>query len=158
MFNKYWVIAFVISVFASYLFGYDNCRDNYERKILEAENVWKTTTLEKERAAREAQYKIIEDYEKQVAEYEEVISEYSNKNYDIADTVSCPDNSSDRLPEREPDRKRVSETPKPKPDLTCYTRAELQRKIAESMAIAEECDKLAIRLNNLIKACSTEQK
>lgn len=38
-------------------------------------------------------------------------------------------------------------------DLVCYTRRELQSKIAESMAIAEECDKMTEKYRMLLKLC-----
>ena len=40
-----------------------------------------------------------------------------------------------------------------KPDLICYTRAELQSKVKRSLDIAAECDKLAERYNTLLKVC-----
>ena len=37
--------------------------------------------------------------------------------------------------------------------LKCYTNSELQRKIKESLDIANECDKLAIKYNSLLEWC-----
>lgn len=39
-------------------------------------------------------------------------------------------------------------------DLVCYTRSELQRKIAESMAITRDADELRERYQTLIRICS----
>ena len=44
-----------------------------------------------------------------------------------------------------------------KPDLICYTRAELQRKVAESLAITKECDALSVRYVTLLKICQGEK-
>lgn len=41
-----------------------------------------------------------------------------------------------------------------KSDLVCYTKAELQRKIAESMAITRDADELRERYQTLIRICS----
>ena len=41
-------------------------------------------------------------------------------------------------------------------DLICYTRAELQRKIKDSLAITTECDELAKRYKALVKVCTTK--
>ena len=41
-------------------------------------------------------------------------------------------------------------------DLVCYTRAELQRKIAESMAITRDADELRERYKALVKICAQE--
>ena len=43
-----------------------------------------------------------------------------------------------------------------KPDLICYTRSELQRKIKDSLAITTECDELAKRYEALVKVCTTK--
>lgn len=38
-------------------------------------------------------------------------------------------------------------------DLVCYTGKQLQQKVKESMAIAEECDRLAERYKSLLEIC-----
>lgn len=38
-------------------------------------------------------------------------------------------------------------------DLVCYTGEQLQRKVKESMAIAEECDRLAEKYKSLLEIC-----
>ena len=43
------------------------------------------------------------------------------------------------------------------PDLICYTRAELQRKIKDSLAITAECDELAKRYEALVKVCTQSE-
>jgi hypothetical protein len=40
-----------------------------------------------------------------------------------------------------------------KPDLVCYTRAELQSKVARSLAITKEADELAVKYEALLKVC-----
>ena len=42
-------------------------------------------------------------------------------------------------------------------DLICYTRAELQRKIKDSLAITNECDELAKRYEALVKVCTQSE-
>lgn len=42
-------------------------------------------------------------------------------------------------------------------DLICYTRAELQRKIKDSLAITNECDELAKRYAALVKVCTQSE-
>ena len=41
-----------------------------------------------------------------------------------------------------------------KPDLICYTRAELQRKIKASLDITKECDALSVRYSALLEVCT----
>lgn len=45
-----------------------------------------------------------------------------------------------------------------KPDLVCYTRAELQRKIKASLALAAECDTLSVRYSALLETCTQKDK
>lgn len=45
-----------------------------------------------------------------------------------------------------------------KPDLICYTRAELQRKVKESLDIAAECDALSVRYSALLEVCTQKDK
>lgn len=42
-------------------------------------------------------------------------------------------------------------------DLICYTRAELQRKIKDSLDITNECDELAERYKALVKVCTQSE-
>lgn len=44
-----------------------------------------------------------------------------------------------------------------KPDLICYTRAELQSKVKRSLALTAECDALSIRYGTLLKICQGEK-
>jgi hypothetical protein len=44
-----------------------------------------------------------------------------------------------------------------KPDLICYTRAELQRKVKESLDIAAECDQNAERYKALVEVCTKHE-
>ena len=45
-----------------------------------------------------------------------------------------------------------------KPDLVCYTRAELQRKVKESLALTREADELAIKYKALLEVCTQKDK
>lgn len=45
-----------------------------------------------------------------------------------------------------------------KPDLVCYTRAELQSKVKRSLDIAAECDALSVRYATLLEVCTQKEK
>lgn len=45
-----------------------------------------------------------------------------------------------------------------KPDLICYTRAELQSKVARSLDLAQEADELAIKYRALLEVCTQKDK
>ena len=112
-----------------------------ERRACEAELHAAELTAERqardaERKAQEAQNAIVEDYERQVADYKRTIDSYIDAD-SLSDTSTCKD-----LP-------RASGT---QPGLVCYTRADISRKVAESLAVGAECDQLAIRYRALLRA------
>ena len=112
-----------------------------ERKACEAEIHAAELTAERqardaERKAQEAQNAIVEDYERQVADYKRTIDSYIDADR-LSDTSTCP-----KLPAASGAQ----------PGLVCYTRADIQRKVAESLAVGAECDELAIRYKTLVKA------
>ena len=107
-----------------------------EAEIHAAELTAERQARESERRAQEAQNGIIQDYEHQIADYKRSIDSYVDADR-LSDTSTCP-----KLP-------KASGT---QPGAVCYTRADIQRKVAESMAIAAECDEIAIRYKALVKA------
>ena len=112
-----------------------------ERKACEAEIHAAELTAERqaretERKAQEAQNAIVEDYERQVADYKRTIDSYIDADR-LSGIHTCPD-----MPKRS----------SAQPGLVCYTRADIQGKVAESLALAAECDELAIRYKAVVKA------
>ena len=112
-----------------------------ERRACEAEIHAAELTAERqardaERKAQEAQNAIVEDYERQVADYKRTIDSYVDADR-LSDTSTCKD---------------LPKAPGTQPGLVCYTRANIQRKVAESLALAAECDQLAIRYRALVRA------
>ena len=112
-----------------------------ERRACEAELHAAELTAERqaretERRAQEAQNAIITDYEHQIADYKRSIDSYVDADR-LSDTSTCKD-----LP-------RASGA---QPGLVCYTRADISRKVAESLALAAECDEIAIRYKALVRA------
>ena len=107
-----------------------------EAEIHAAELTAERQARETERKAQEAQNAIVTDYERQVADYKRTIDSYVDADR-LSDTSACKD-----LP-------RASGT---QPGLVCYTKSDIQRKVAESLALAAECDQLAIRYKALVKA------
>lgn len=67
-----------------------------------------------------------------------------------ADDCKC-----DRVSVTKGDTSRVHQTSN-RSDLVCYTRAELQRKIAESMDITRDADELREKYKALVKICAQE--
>ena len=107
-----------------------------EAEIHAAELTAERQARETERKAQEAQNAIVEDYERQVADYKRTIDSYVDADR-LSDTSTCP-----KLPEASGAQ----------PGLVCYPRADISRKVAESLALAAECDEIAIRYKALVKA------
>ena len=112
-----------------------------ERRACEAEIHAAELTAERqardaERKAQEAQNAIVQDYEHQIADYKRSIDSYVDADR-LSDTSTCP-----KLPE----------APGAVSGLVCYSRADIQEKVAESLAIAAECDEIAIRYGALVRA------
>ena len=112
-----------------------------ERKACEAEIHAAELTAERqardaERKAQEAQNAIVQDYEHQIADYKRTIDSYIDAD-SLSDTSTCKD---------------LPRAPGAQPGLVCYTKSDISRKVAESLALAEECDQLAIRYKAVVRA------
>ena len=107
-----------------------------EAEIHAAELTAERQARETERKAQEAQNGIIQDYEHQIADYRRTVDAYIDADR-LSDTSTCP-----KLPE----------APGAQPGLVCYSRADIQEKVAESLALAAECDEIAIRYKAVVKA------
>ena len=107
-----------------------------EAEIHAAELTAVRQARESERKAQEAQNAIVTVYERQVADYKRTIDSYVDAD-SLSDTSTCP-----KLPKASGAQ----------PGAVCYTRADIQRKVAESLALAAECDEIAIRYKALVKA------
>lgn len=107
-----------------------------EAEIHAAELTAERQARETERKAQEAQNAIVEDYERQVADYKRTIDSYVDADR-LSDTSTCKD---------------LPRAPGAQPGAVCYTRADIQRKVAESLALAAECDEIAIRYKAVVKA------
>lgn len=73
----------------------------------------------------------------------------------ISHDTDADDSKCDRVSVSKGDTSGVHQTSN-KSDLVCYTGAELQRKIAESMAITRDADELREKYKALVKICAQE--
>ncbi len=107
-----------------------------EAEIHAAELTAERQARESERKAQEAQNAIVQDYERQVADYKRTIDSYIDADR-LSDTSICKD---------------LPRAPGAQPGLVCYTKSDISRKVAESLAVGAECDEIAIRYKALVKA------
>lgn len=82
------------------------------------------------------------------------------KNEQIADVIEIPVNNVvvDKCPGMRNDKTPDVPAAKTKQNLLCYTDADLRGKIARSLDIARECDKLAVKYNALLSDCTALTK
>ena len=125
--------------------GWNECDTAYKQQIAKGNAETTKAILEQERKFTDKQNEIVEKYVNTVKELESKNKELNDRidAYQFADTVRMSKPTSK-------DCSGVSEK-RTKPDLICYTKSELQRKIRETMAISEECDRLAERYNALLE-------
>ncbi|MBQ2284914.1 MAG: hypothetical protein II244_04545 [Clostridia bacterium] len=99
----------------------------------------------------------IDDIERLKAQHEADLKELENANF--KDTVTIdPVNTADCGVHQNNNSKTTVPTAGVKSDLICYTRTELQSKIAESMAITKECDDLALKYKALVEVCTKHEE
>ena len=147
--------AFCFLIFLGFLIlvayekGYSNCELKMQSEMREVELKNSKLIIEKERALRIEQDKIVNDYletiETMRAKHEQDVIDLNN----LRDTVNvheCVSNSSKT-------DKSVSGKAKDKSGVRCYTESELLRKIESSLDIAKQCDELAVKYNALLKVC-----
>ena len=135
-------------------------KDRYERKLQEfrAEELQNLQDLQHEQNETVTAYLNEINILKQ--QHEQDLKEIENAKFKDTITVNVPfpvkpvsncgmhenNNSAETVP-----------TAGVKSDLVCYTRAELQRKIKDSLAITKECDELAERYKALVKVCTQSE-
>ena len=107
-----------------------------EAEIHAAELTAERQARETERKAQEAQNAIVQDYEHQIADYRRTIDSYIDADR-LSGTSTCKD---------------LPRAPGAQPGLVCYTKSDISRKVAESLALAAECDQLAIRYKAVVRA------
>ena len=107
-----------------------------EAEIHAAELTAERQARESERKAQEAQNAIVTDYERQIADYRRTVDAYVDAD-SLSDIRPCP-----KLPKASGAQ----------PGLVCYTKSDISRKVAESLALAAECDEIAIRYKAVVKA------
>lgn len=130
--------------------------EKYAAKIeqLKAEQLQNLQQLQHEQNVIVTGY--IDDIERLKAQHEADLKELENANFKDTVTVN-PVNTVDCGMHKNDNGKTTVPTAGVKSDLICYTRSELQSKIAESMAIAKECDSLSVRYATLLKICKGEK-
>lgn len=149
------VVGFIVTM--AYLRGVWDTTDKYERIIREKE-------LEVQQRIHDMQHEQnieVKQYLIRVAELEEQhqADVEALKNAEFKDAIIAPSvpvaDCRDRVQPNNGNSGRVQKTGT-QSDLVCYTRAELQQKVARSLAITKEADKLVEQYKALLEICGKE--
>lgn len=85
----------------------------------------------------------------------EALADAHFKDSIIINNTDADDSKCDRVSVSKGDTSRVHQTSN-RSDIVCYTKSELQRKIAESLAITRDADELREKYKALVKICAQE--
>lgn len=151
--------AFCFLIFLGFLIlvayekGYSNCEFKMQSEMREVELKNNKLIIEKERALRIEQDKIVNDYletiETMRAKHEQDIIEINN----LRDTITIPQCVSDSNQGSDKSGSGLSSKAKNQSGIRCYSETELLSKIKRSLDIVRECDQVAVKYNSLLKVC-----
>ena len=92
-------------------------------------------------------------------EHEKTLQELETAQFSNTVTgVNCVVSNAVNSLHKDSGSKTTVQTAGDKPDLICYTRAELQQKVKESLDLAKEADELAIKYKALLDVCTQKDK
>lgn len=157
------VIITIVSCSYLYLSYRIECevKDRYERKLQEfrAEELQNLQDLQHEQNETVTAYLNEINILKQ--QHEQDLKEIENAKFKDTVTVPVPfpviRHDTNCGMHKDDNGKTAVPTAGTKPDLICYTRTELQRKIKDSLAITNECDQVAKRYAALVKVCTQSE-
>lgn len=137
---RYLIAAAGAAVLMAFAVGYEKGAESVRQENAAESVRVAEQARQKEKALQEKLTGITENYLHEIEEYKKTISAYADNDISLnrlSDTRPCqsvPRNTTD------------------KPGFVCYTPADIQGKIKESLDIAAECDELAIKYNALLKS------
>lgn len=149
-------LVIVLVSFFLYWLGYregcDVTETKYQREIRASEQ----RAEERFRQMQQAQNDELRDYLSKIdelnAQHDADVEALKNAQFKDTVVITPPEPVAECL---HSDKSSTAGVPKTsaKSDLVCYTRSELQRKIAESLAITRDADELRERYKALIRIC-----
>ena len=139
---RYLIAAAGACILFAFVFGYHQGAEKIKRDMTiqaaaQAEDARKT-----EKDMQKRLNGITENYLHEIDEYKKTISAYADNDISLnrlSGAHDCPA----AVPGKAGD----------KPGFACYSAADIQGKIKESLAIAAECDELAIKYKALAESC-----
>lgn len=139
---RYLIAAAGAAVLFAFAFGYHQGAEKIKRDMAIQAAAQAEDARQKERDMQARLNGITENYLHEIDEYKKTISAYADNDISLnrlSDTRACPGT--------------VPGKAENKPGFICYSAADIQGKIKESLAIAAECDEIAIRYKALAESC-----
>ena len=158
------VVIALVSLSYVYLSYRIECevKDRYERKLQEfrAEELQNLQDLQHEQNETVTAY--LNEINALKQQHEQDLKEIENAKFKDTVTVPVPfpvikHDTNCGLHENNNSAETV-QTAGTQSDLVCYTRAELQRKIKDSLDLAKEADEIALRYRALVEVCTQKEK
>lgn len=137
---RYLIALAGAAVLMAFVLGYEKGAESVRQEVAVESVKLSEQARQKEKDMQKKLNGITENYLHEIDEYKKTINAYAANDLDVgrlSDTRPCqsvPRNTTD------------------KPGFVCYTPADIQGKIKESLDIAAECDELAIKYNALLKS------
>lgn len=138
---RYLIAAAGAAVLFAFIFGYHQGAEKVKRDMAIQAAAQAEDTRKTEKALQKKLNGITENYLHEIDEYKKTINAYAANDLDVgrlSDARPCQ-----AVPGKAGD----------KPGFACYSAADIQEKISASLAIAAECDELAIRYKALAESC-----
>ena len=138
---RYLIAAAGACILFAFIFGYHQGAEKIKRDMAIQAAAQAEDARQKEKDMQARLNGITENYLHEIDEYKKTINAYAANDLDVnrlSDTRPCQS-----VPGKAGD----------KPGFACYSAADIQRKVSESLAIAAECDELAIRYKALAESC-----
>ena len=137
---RYLIAAAGAAVLIAFVAGYEKGAESVRQGVAAESARISEQARQKEKDMQKRLNGITENYLHEIDEYKKTINAYAANDISLnrlSGARSC---------------KAVPGDTADKPGFVCYTPADIQRKIKESLDIAAECDELAIKYNALLKS------
>ena len=139
---RYLIAAAGAAVLMAFILGYEKGAESVRQGVAAESVRISEQARQKEKDMQKKLNGITENYLHEIDEYKKTINAYAANDFDVnrlSGAHDCPP----AVPRKAGD----------KPGFACYSAADIQRKISASLAIAAECDELAIRYKALVEVC-----
>lgn len=137
---RYLIAAAGACILFAFVCGYHQGAEKVKRDMAIQAAAQVEDARQQEKAARDKIDAITENYLHEIEEYKKTINAYSDVDINsLSDARACPGS--------------VPRKAENKPGFACYSAADIQEKISASLAIAAECDEIAIRYKALAESC-----